>query len=370
MNATTAKRGAAVLVLGAGNVGSHLLPLIARIPNVASIGIVDADVFDAGNARGQAILPGDVEKSKARVMAARLRRQAPTLAVAAYHARLETLPLGIFRVDLVFSCLDSRAARQHVNEIAFRAGGVPWIDAGVRADGLLARVTVYDPRVTDAPCLECAWGDADYAALEQVQPCHGDGRSPSTPPTNAPAALGALAAALQTLECAKRLAESADCLPAGSEVLIDAASHTHYRSASRRNVACRFDHEVWSLESLAAGPSASLAAVLARADLVAGSSVGIRLSVAGQPFLTQLACAACGTIRPLLRLVVALRRRDLRCAACGHLNVPRGFDIDHRLDPATLPVAALDRPLASFGVRSGDVVTLTHAGGVRRFALA
>ena len=51
------------------------------------------------------------------------------------------------------------------------------------------------------------------------------------------------------------------------------------------------------------------------------------------------------------------------------MNVPRGFDLDHRLDPATLPPRAFHRSLGAFGLRRGEVFTVTHAEGARHFEL-
>jgi hypothetical protein len=80
-------------------------------------------------------------------------------------------------------------------------------------------------------------------------------------------------------------------------------------------------------------------------------------------------CAACGAARPIARLAVTLRSRDRVCAVCGQENVPRGFDLSDCIDPAALPAGALRRPLRAFGLRGGDVFTITHAGGARHFEL-
>ena len=93
------------------------------------------------------------------------------------------------------------------------------------------------------------------------------------------------------------------------------------------------------------------------------------LTVEGQRFVTQLACATCGDTRPIARLAVTLRARDRVCVPCGQENAPRGFDLSDRLDPALLPVEALRRSLGEFGLRDGDVFTITHAGGTRHFEL-
>ncbi len=356
----------AIAVVGAGNIGSHVVPLLARLPGLGRLIIVDRDVYEAKNLRGQACGPADVGKAKAYVQAARARRLAPALDVRAVVGDVATLPFGVFRAHLVVGCLDSRAARQCLGEIAFRMG-LPYLDGGVDVRGLIARVSVFDARVADAPCVACAWGEADYAALEQVQPCQ-DAPSTAAPATDAPAALGALTASLLAIECEKWMRGGEDRLAAGAEVMLDASSHTHHRTRERRNPACRFDHERWTIECLGAGPSAlSVDTLLAHA---AATPDDATLAVAGQRFVTQVACGACGTTRPLVRLAAALRPRDRICLACGRPTAPRGWDLVDRVAAASLGPAARRRPLHALGFRHGDVVAIDRGGAVRHFELA
>ena len=55
---------------------------------------------------------------------------APLRHAFAIQAAANDVAMGLLRGDLMVACLDSRASRQAVNEIAFRLG-VPWIDLGV-----------------------------------------------------------------------------------------------------------------------------------------------------------------------------------------------------------------------------------------------
>jgi molybdopterin/thiamine biosynthesis adenylyltransferase len=176
-----------VVIVGAGgNIGSHLVPHIGRMPRVGRVTLIDKDVYEASNLLTQDITPRDVAKLKAHVQARRLRRVNPALRVTAIADAVERVPLGTLRADVILSCLDSRIARQHLNQFAWRLG-VPLIDAGVEAGGLLARVNVYVAG-PDSPCLECAWDDRDYEALEQTYPCFGPASSVAS--TNAPSSLG------------------------------------------------------------------------------------------------------------------------------------------------------------------------------------
>lgn len=335
--------GKSVTVIGAGgNIGSHLVPHLGRIPDVARVTLVDRDAYEATNLGSQDVTPRDIGKAKALVQARRLRRINSRLHIEAQLESVENFPLGRLRADVILGCVDSRRARQHINEIAWRLG-VPWIDAGVRAEGLLARVNVYVPG--EGPCLECAWSDAEYAVLQQDYPCAGEAGEDPTP-TNAPSALGALAAALLALECQKLLAGCSDQLATGRQVTIDAAWHRHYVTAFRRNRDCRFDHNTWRIEELACRPNE----FTVRQALELGESIWLE----GKPFLRTQTCPACGHARSLLRLGCSLRPAEWACPKCGRHMIATGFDLLERLD-ATLPAAMLSRPLRAVGLRAGDV---------------
>src|SRR5262249_40506450 len=126
----------------------------------------------------------------------------PALQVDAIVARLESVPLGLFRSDVILGCLDSKDSRRSANEIAWRLG-VPFLDAGVEPSLTLARVNGYMP-AADQPCFECALTDSDYAELGAVHPC----RVPvaKSPQSDSPASLGTLAGALMVIEAEKLLA--------------------------------------------------------------------------------------------------------------------------------------------------------------------
>lgn len=361
---------ASVVVVGAGNIGSQTVRLVARVDVVGRVVVVDRDAFDDSNLPTQAIVPADVGRAKALVVADRARAIRPSLEVEALVSPLEDVPRGVFHdADLVLGALDGRSARRVLAEIAFRTG-TPLIDAGVDGAALLARVTVWDPAF-DAPCPQCAWGDDDYRALalEQPLPCADAPGAPA--PTGAPAALGALAASLQVLECLKRLEGRAGCLAAGHEAMSDAASHAHLRSSVRRNPRCRFDHATWPITRLDDAP-----ADLTLGDALAAPGVGsgARLAVLGQRFVTALSCARCGARRPLVlpRLRVSLAAHDLRCPGCGAAMAPSGFDLTERLDAACADGAAgarRDATLGDLGLRPRELFTVLHADGASHFTL-
>ena len=356
-----------VMLIGAGgNIGSHLVPLLARIPEIGRLTLIDRDRYEARNRENQDLPPGvgAVGRNKATVQAARARRLNRGLAVQAVAEDVETLPLGRLRCDLILAALDSRRARQRVNQAALRLG-IPWLDGGVLGAGMLARITRYVPG-EDLPCLECRWDPADYAALEQSYPCEG---APA-PATTAPAGLGALTAALLALECRKLLRGEAGALPPGAELVLDAAHHRHYVTGVRRNPACRIgSHAPWPVEPLAVRTDESLGAALAALRQRTGANGDLAVSFDGKLIARRLSCEDCGAVKPILRLFGSLRPGVLRCARCGGRAAPNGFGLLERLEAASLTRPEGNRSLAALGVRSGEILTCTAGGRDTHFEL-
>jgi molybdopterin/thiamine biosynthesis adenylyltransferase len=357
--------GKSVVVIGVGNIGSHLVGLLARTPAVRRLMIIDRDHYEQSNLAGQDITRRDVGQAKATVQARRARRVNPTLSVEALVEPVENVPLGRLRADVVLACVDSRTARRHINQAAWRLG-VPLIDAGVLADGLLARVDVYVPS-PDAACLECGWSAEDYEALEQAYPCQAT-QAPAA--TNAPASLGSLAAALQAIECEKLLAGRREDALVGRQVVLDATLHRHFVTALTRSTVCRFDHRTVRIEQLdMSATQLSMAQVLALAPVVRGVHGELTLAVEGKSFLTEVRCPVCGDTRSaFFRLSGRLQPAEATCDRCGRARVAAGFDTVERLS-ALLPKSQLARPLSSFGFRAGDVFTLATAEAEAHFEI-
>jgi molybdopterin/thiamine biosynthesis adenylyltransferase len=227
-----------ILIAGAGNIGSQLAPLVAR-SGAGMIRIVDRDRVEARNLASQDFRPEDVGRSKAEVLAERLRTQLPRQRIEAHCADLEDLPLSVAAVDVILGALDSRRARQVlVSEMAWPLG-VPVIDGGV-GEGLVGRVQVFVPGAETA-CLECTWGQADYRQLAAEYPCLPGGAA-QAPATVSTAFLGACVASLMASECLRLLVGPS---PAESyEVPFDLRQHHMRRFLLRRSRSCRFDHEV------------------------------------------------------------------------------------------------------------------------------
>ena len=337
-------RAKSIVVAGAGgNIGSHFTPHLARMPQIGRVTLIDRDVYEPRNVGNQDIAPRDVGKPKVLVQARRLVEIRPNLEVNAVHAPLESAPLGTWRADLIVACLDSRAARQAVNERAWRLGA-PWVDSGVLGSEWLARVNVYAP-ADDAPCLECAWSDADYGLLEQEYPCGGAAHAPA--PNGASSELGALAAAMLALECRKMLAGETDCAAVGRQATLNARWHRLSVTAFRRNPRCRFNHARWRIEPLPCDiRQARIADLLELAECVRAP---------GQRFLRRLVCPACHGEKRLFHLDGSLEEAVRRCGACRRPMAAPGFDVVESLG-RDLPADVRSLPLDEAGLRYGDVL--------------
>jgi molybdopterin/thiamine biosynthesis adenylyltransferase len=356
---------ARVIVVGAGgNIGSHLTGHLARMRGVTDVHLIDRDTYEPGNVGGQAIDQRDVGKPKVVVRAKHMHRVNRTLAIAATHRAVEDVPLGSLRGDVILGCLDSRRARLMVNQAAWRLG-VPYIDAGVSANGLLARVQVFAPGL-ETPCFECALSEVDYLAVEQDYPCH----AASAPtPANAPSSLGALAAALQAMECEKLLAGNTDDLLLGRELLLSARHHTHFVTRMRRNPACRMpDHEPWAILRTG-GPTVddSVGEVLALGATLHAADGHLVFGVAGQSLALSVACSTCGRTKPRLCVERTVRVNPTLCWRCRRPMLPMGFALYDMLPARSLPPAALHQRLSRTGVQAGDVLTFSTRSAVAHY---
>jgi hypothetical protein len=240
---------------------------------------------------------------------------------------------------------------------AARRLDVAWLDAGVQADGQLARVSLFAPGA-DAACLECGWGDTEYAAVEQIYACPAG--SPAVAPTAAPSSLGALAASLQAIECEKWLTGDRDHALAGRELLVDARHHVQYVTLARRNAACRMpDHDAWPITPLDVRDVATVADLVRVGSAAPGGAGDLEIGVAGQLLALAVGCAACGRSRPTLRLERTLRHARRRCWRCGRALQPAVIELRDVVPARTLPPAALALRLAAVGLRGGDVVVFS-----------
>jgi molybdopterin/thiamine biosynthesis adenylyltransferase len=372
-----------VLIGCGGNVGSHVVDHLGRLDNVGRVTLVDPDRYESKNLRTQNIVPADVGRPKATVQADRLHRVNPHLDIRAFVDSVENVPLGCLNGDVILAAVDSKRARQVINEIARRLD-LPWLDSGVEGERLFARVTVYFPGREEA-CLECRWA-SEYEDLETSYPCTPDGTPDSdatpsgkAPATNAPSSLGALAASLLVIECRKVLAGESRYEGGGYEVFMEADYHNLYPTRLQVNPECRVqEHRSGSIKPLSGFETRSIDSTLGellRSEITTGESEATdddapRLRVVGQRFITNLTCEDCGHRRSYVKLRVSLKSDgSYKCDRCGGEMIATGFDTTDELDGARLSTPTAGRTLRSVGIRDGDVVCVSRRHGQPRYVV-
>jgi molybdopterin/thiamine biosynthesis adenylyltransferase len=342
-----------VVMVGAGNIGSHLVEHLARLPGIGRLVVIDRDRYEPRNRRNQA---GAMPGRKATVQARRARAINPDLDVIGIAADVERIPAGLLRANLVVSGVDNRRARVHLNQLT-RWLGVPWIDAGVMADGGHARLTRLgaDPA---GPCLTCGWGPRDFALIEQRLPCVMEitgRRGPAADPaTGTSSGLGALAASLAALEAERVLADAvAPNRP--TDFVISADRWQSTATAWVRNPHCPTEHAVVA----SGGDPVSLDTRVA--DLVvavrrAGRSFE-SLGVLGARFVGQVLCSRCGLV-PIAPRVLRAGDRSTPCQRCGRRAAVVGAGLMAALDLDGCDPPVFDLTLAALGCATGDLLSI------------
>jgi molybdopterin/thiamine biosynthesis adenylyltransferase len=139
-------KNAAVLVIGAGGLGSPVLEYLAGA-GVGTIGLVDDDMVSLSNLQRQTIhSTSHLGEKKTRSAAARIREINPHVHVDRHEMRLtEDNAAGLlFGYDLLIDGSDNFSTRYAAADAAER-GGVPLVTGAVgRFDGSLTVLTPYD----------------------------------------------------------------------------------------------------------------------------------------------------------------------------------------------------------------------------------
>ena len=331
-----------VVLIGCGATGSHAAGHVARMQGVARGTLVDPGTFEASNLAGQCIEGADVNRPKVNALADKLLRIRPDLEVVAIQDRAENVPRGLLRDSLIANCTDSRDSRLRVGELAWKLG-VILVDCGVNGGFDLARVNTYRPS-NESPCIECSWGEAEYAALETEYTCGAD-REISRP-TMASSALAGLAASLLAAEIGKILSGDLDGSLAARQLIFDARNHQLHVTKGRRNPECRFDHQTWdAAEPWNCRPETTTVGEVLNA---LGS-----IRVDGHCWSNgDLVCPGCGRRLEGLRL----NRPAARCAECNRRMVSETFGTVEFLD-REIASGSADLTLAQVGLRAGDMMT-------------
>ena len=166
-----------VAVVGCGGTGSAVIEQLVRL-GVRHFYILDPKELTGTNVtRVYGSHPGDVDKAKASVVAAHIRRIAPDAEVIAVQSPITQLDTArrLLDADVIFGCSDDNAGRLVLSRLASYFM-TPVIDCGVKItssedgtiEGIYGRVTVLAP---GAACLVCRDRiDLQRAAAEVLSP--------------------------------------------------------------------------------------------------------------------------------------------------------------------------------------------------------
>ena len=150
---------ARVLVIGAGGIGSGVIPALAAA-GVGLLRVADDDVVALSNLQRQTLFATtDIGRPKVAVMGERIAALNPHVVVEALAERATpaTLPALIDGVDLVIDGSDNFTTRLAVSD-ACTAAHVTLVSAAIAQ--FQGQVGTYRGWLPDAPCYRCFVGDA------------------------------------------------------------------------------------------------------------------------------------------------------------------------------------------------------------------
>jgi molybdopterin/thiamine biosynthesis adenylyltransferase len=344
-------QSARVLVAGAGALGNEVIKNLALL-GIGFVLIADFDTIDITNlSRSVLFREQDVGRKKAEMAALRARELNPAMEVAWFHGDVDLdLGTGVFRrMDVIFGCLDNRAARLAINRKCWLANR-PWLDGAL--DGMDGLVRVFVPG--QGACYECTLIAADFADLRRRYSCQGarqDQMGKDLIPTTPTSA--SLIAALQ-VEKAVKLLHGLE-VPAGHEIIYSSALNELAPVRLLEKDEC-MSHEVAEpvieLENARAAEM-TLGQVLAEAQANLGPDATLELD---WEIVTHLVCAWCGEVEERVAPLNRLVEQDTLCPACSHERAPIST---HRIDSAT---PFLGYRLCDLGFPPGHVIRARQNG--------
>jgi adenylyltransferase/sulfurtransferase len=228
-------RRAQALVVGAGALGNEVCKSLAMM-GVKLIVVLDRDTVELANlSRSIFFREKDHGRSKTEVICDGLKDLNPDVKILGLTGDLDLkLGLGLVRrMDVVFSCLDSRLARRSLNRMCSKVG-TPWVDGAM--EDLLGEVAVYIPG--RGPCYECNLSQEEKIRIAEAASCRGIalrnlslGKVPTTP------TMGSIIAALQVQEAVKVLHHDKKIV-VGKRLVVNCNINDFYLTSSERNEEC------------------------------------------------------------------------------------------------------------------------------------
>ncbi|MEQ1510328.1 MAG: HesA/MoeB/ThiF family protein [Sphingopyxis sp.] len=152
-------KAARILIIGAGGIGSAVIPALAA-SGVGMMRIVDDDVVALSNLQRQTLFTtADIGRSKVAVAAERVAALNPHVAVEAHTLRVDasTITPLLSGIDMVIDGSDNFATRLAVSDAA-TAARTPLVSAAIAQ--FQGQVGTFTGWMTDKPCYRCFVGDA------------------------------------------------------------------------------------------------------------------------------------------------------------------------------------------------------------------
>lgn len=353
-------RKARALVIGAGALGNEVCKNLAMM-GVRLIVVLDRDVVEAANlSRSIFFRESDHGRPKVEVISERLRQLNPDVEVQSLNGDLdESLGLGVVRrMDMVFSCLDSRMARRSVNRMCEKLRK-PWVDGAM--ENLLGEVAAYLPG--EGPCYECTLTHAERVLIAQAASCRGIairnlsmGKVPTT------STMGSIISALEVQEGVKILHGDFGKALVGKRLVVDCNVNEFYVTTSSRKEDCEGHFRYGAITEapdFSAG-STSARDLLRRFQRDTGQEGFLRL---GREIVIALECGQCHDRESLPQLLGKVTEERALCPKCGAVrrlettNYVRGSE----------PYA--EWPLSRLAIPMLDVLEVRGAGVTKWYEL-
>ena len=356
--------GRKVAVIGVGNIGGQIAQHLVLLG--LAVTLIDRGTAEQANLGTQGFREDQLGVSKVEARAQLLSPLNPLSSITPRHADIRDLGLGSLRaMDVLCCCLDSRAGRVAVNEIAVRLG-IPWVDGALDGTGqsFFARVACYNPRQSGGACYLCPHDATSLRAALQEEAggggCSAGWRQAQgdPAPTLAISALGGAVASLQALWTLKiLLGRSAEV--SGRETYFDLDLNRLTTHQLRHNPSCLLDHRPFELVRLRpAAARTTVEQTLAEAEKRLGGEVA--LEVHGRLLVGKVDCPKCGAERYPYCLGDKLRTETIRCE-CGAEMRPSPLHLIDRFGREQSE-KLLGKTWHEIGLPRAEIVTATGAG--------
>lgn len=351
---------ARVLVVGAGALGNEVLKNLALL-GVGTIYVIDMDDVEPSNlSRSVLFRASDGGRSKAEAAAQRALEINPEIRIVPIHGDVLTdLGLGLFAdVDVVIGCLDNREARLWVNRQCWKVK-TPWVDSGIQE--IQGVVKVFDPRLAETACYECAMTARDYQLLNLRYSCPLlrrdqilEGKVPTAP------TIASMMAALEVQEALKLIHGMP--VVAGSAMVFNGVTNQFYTTKLPYREEC-LSHETFG-EPVPTGlghdATASALFETARGAFPAGTTLSLPLE---RDLVTRVECPRCGWKAEIFRPRTRVALSDAVCPNCHEPGRPEIVSvIEHDSDLAALPLSRL-------GIPADDILRIDSDEGSGFFRL-